>query len=431
MEHCKLQIGCLVVLFYISFVYIKEQQKYHKKLGGTFFSKMLLLGILCVMFDGITAYTVNNLETVNPMFNMILHAFFLISIDSVIFCLFLYMLSITRMYPKSALYKTLLFAPFILNLLVVVLNINTLEYRVGKVTNYSMGVSAYTCFVMVAIYIILSLVVFFLKRKMMKDNERSTIFIYLVMVTCVTAVQMIFPETLISSIAVTSILLGIYVNLENFGEYVRDTFGKIVDPNIRDYLLKDNIALGGEICEATVMFCDIRNFTALSEEIGPERIVSILNRLFSIAENCISKYNGIINKYIGDSMLVIFGVPVKIAEHELNAFNAANAILTSLESLNRDFEIEGLPCLKIGIGIHTGEVLAGNIGAKNRMEYTVMGDTVNTASRIESLCKSYNKALLVSETTYKSLKENGIELEFVANSEIRGKQNHVGLYCLG
>jgi adenylate cyclase len=213
-------------------------------------------------------------------------------------------------------------------------------------------------------------------------------------------------------------------------EFIRDTFGKVVDPEIRDHLLSGNISLGGENCDVTVMFCDIRGFTSLSENMKPEAVVNLLNQYFTQMGKCISKNHGVINKYIGDAVMAIFGAPVKSENHALDAYNAALEMKKTLELLNEKFSKEGLNQISFGIGLHSGSVLAGNIGAENRMEYTVIGDTVNTASRIESLCKIYNTDLLISETTLNKIcssKEN-IDFNFVADAEIRGKTETVKLY---
>ena len=219
-------------------------------------------------------------------------------------------------------------------------------------------------------------------------------------------------------------------------EFMRSTFGKIVDPNVRDYLLKGNVALGGETRNVTIMFCDIRNFTAMSESMSPEKVVSLLNKYFTEMEKCISKNHGIINKYIGDAVMGIFGAPVKSENHALNAFNAAMEMRAALVALNKKLEGSDFPQIAFGIGLHSGDVLAGNIGAENRIEYTVIGDTVNTASRIESLCKSYQKDLLMSESTCKLILDAAAgefaarqdDFVFVDEADIRGKTEKVKLF---
>ena len=160
MEYCKLQIGCLAVVLYIAFIYLLKCKKYKRKLNQTFFDELLMLGIVSIALDGATAFTVNNLDYVNPVLNTVLHALFLISLDMVIFVFFLYMLNITGAYPKKKLTKVLVFLPCIINVVVVILGIGSLRYVKGIITNYSMGVPVYTCFIMTAVYVALSLIIF-------------------------------------------------------------------------------------------------------------------------------------------------------------------------------------------------------------------------------------------------------------------------------
>ena len=226
-------------------------------------------------------------------------------------------------------------------------------------------------------------------------------------------------------------------------EFMRDTFGKVVDPEVRDYLMsgagKATIgeALGGETREVTVLFCDIRSFTAMSEKMEAAEVVSLLNRYFTALGKCITNHHGIINKYIGDAIMAIFGAPVSSQNSARDAFEAALEMRRALEAINEEFLKDGLPQLHFGIGIHTGPVFAGTIGAANRMEYTVIGDTVNTASRLESLCKTYAKDLLLSEAAKAKLQissntelyeSKALELQFVADAQIRGKVETMKIY---
>ena len=219
-------------------------------------------------------------------------------------------------------------------------------------------------------------------------------------------------------------------------EFMRDTFGKIVDPEVRDYLMsgsgKESLgaALGGETREVTVLFCDIRSFTAMSEKMEASEVVQLLNKYFTALGKCIAAHHGIINKYIGDAIMAIFGAPVKSENSARDAFLAALDMRKALVEVNEGFKKEGLPEVHFGIGIHTGPVFAGTIGAENRMEYTVIGDTVNTASRLESLCKTYTKDLILSEASAEKLGKEDSKLSFVAEAEIRGKSQPMKLYTL-
>ena len=219
-------------------------------------------------------------------------------------------------------------------------------------------------------------------------------------------------------------------------EFMRDTFGKVVDPEVRDYLMsgagKESLgnALGGETREVTVLFCDIRSFTAMSEKMAAADVVLLLNKYFSALGECITSHHGIINKYIGDAIMAIFGAPVVSENSAKDAFEAAMDMRKALIAVNEDFSKNNLPQLRFGIGIHTGLVFAGTIGAANRMEYTVIGDTVNTASRIESLCKTYGKDLLISESSAVKINTASENLTFVADAEIRGKSVPMKLFTV-
>lgn len=214
-------------------------------------------------------------------------------------------------------------------------------------------------------------------------------------------------------------------------EIMYDTFGKIVTPEIRNWLLQGNTNLGGETVCATILFCDIRGFTSISEQIKPEQVVTLLNKYFSAMEQCIVKHKGIINKYIGDAIMAIFGVPVPNENQALDAYKCSIDMKKRLIELNKELEEENLPPIKFGIGLHTGNVLAGNIGSTRRMEYTVIGDAVNVASRIESLCKENNCDLLISETTIEKINNSNEPInDFISigETEIRGRKTKINIY---
>lgn len=214
-EYCKLQICCMLIILYIIFIYRKERRRFGQKRQLSVFDGLLGLGMLEVLFDGLTAYTVNHLDMVNDAVNRVLHLFFLLGLDSFIFWLFIYMISITTGLPKKKSRRMLLYSPFLVNVILVVVNIPSLEYIEGELSNYSMGFSAYTCFAMAAIYILLSLIIFFRRWRYIEKHKRVSIFTYLLILACVTGYQMLYPQSLLSSICVTIIVLGAYINQEN------------------------------------------------------------------------------------------------------------------------------------------------------------------------------------------------------------------------
>lgn len=215
LEFCKLQVGCMLIILYIAFIYCKERKRFRQRHKATVFDGLLALSFPAILFDGLTAYTVNHLETVDKTVNMILHLFFLLSLDFFIFWLFLYMISITTGLPKQKSKKVLLYSPFVINVIVVVVNIPSLKYYTGELSNYSMGISAYTCFVMAGIYILLSMIVFFGRWRYIERHKRVSIFTYLSALALITGYQMVHPQSLLSSICVTIIIVGAYINQEN------------------------------------------------------------------------------------------------------------------------------------------------------------------------------------------------------------------------
>lgn len=215
MEYCKLQLGCALVVLYIAFVYYKECGRFHQKKQVVIFDGLLWLSIVCLVFDGVTAYTVNHLEVVSDVLNRILHMCFLLSMDSFIFLLFLYMISITSGLPRRRSRRLLLCIPYVVNVVLVVVNIPFLWYEKGDRSNYSAGWSAYTCYFMVGIYFLLSMITFLKQWRYVEHHKRANIFTCLLVSACVTVVQVIDPELLLTSLGVTIIILGVYVNQEN------------------------------------------------------------------------------------------------------------------------------------------------------------------------------------------------------------------------
>jgi adenylate cyclase len=210
-------------------------------------------------------------------------------------------------------------------------------------------------------------------------------------------------------------------------EKLRETFGKVVDPRVRDILM--NSYIEGEIVNATVLFLDVRGFTALSEGRDPRWVVRLLNRLFDTVTRTIEAHDGLVNKFIGDAVLAVFGAPIAITNHSIKTTEAAFDLLKNLEKLNAELRVEGEPLLKVGIGVHTGKVLAGRIGGQGRMEYTVIGDAVNVASRLESITKEMGVSLLISQPVWDGLNsELQSKFQSLGKVSIRGRTEAVTIY---
>ncbi len=190
-----------------------------------------------------------------------------------------------------------------------------------------------------------------------------------------------------------------------------------------------DLSLGGKATTATVLFADIRSFTQFSEKRDPAEVVGVLNRYFSAMTSVIAKHGGMIDKFIGDAIMAVFGAPFPREGDAARAVAAAGEMLAQLELLNRELASDGSSPLSIGIALHTGTVIAGNIGSPDRMDYTVIGDTVNLASRLEGLNKKYHTGLLISGDTREAA-GNSAEMRFIGESEVRGREQPVRLYTL-
>ena len=212
-------------------------------------------------------------------------------------------------------------------------------------------------------------------------------------------------------------------------EKVKSAMGKYMSQDVMKRIVQniDNLGLGGKKSVVSVLFADIRGFTSMSEQMSAQEVSEILNEYFTEMEPIITKYNGVINKFIGDAVMAIFGEPIQDKNHAQNAVKCAYAMLTKVKELQKKWIREGKPKIEIGIGINTGEVFVGNIGSVNRMEYTVIGDTVNLASRLESYNKIYKTKLLISPTTYEEVK-GFTDVIKISDVQIRGKANKMDIY---
>lgn len=212
-------------------------------------------------------------------------------------------------------------------------------------------------------------------------------------------------------------------------EKVKSAMGKYMSQDVMKRIVMniDNLGLGGKKATVTVLFSDIRGFTSLSETMSAEQVSEILNEYFTEMEPIVAKHNGIINKFIGDAVMAIFGEPIQDKNHALNAVRCGYEMLVKVKELQRKWTSEGKPKIDIGVGINTGEVFVGNIGSINRMEYTVIGDTVNLASRLESYNKIYKTSMLIGSITYEATK-NYIEVIKISDVEIRGKAHKMDIY---
>ncbi len=224
-------------------------------------------------------------------------------------------------------------------------------------------------------------------------------------------------------------LLYSVLTTDKTAEMIKHAMGKYISKDVMNKVVSnlDKLKLGGTRTIVTIFFVDIRNFTKISEELPPQEVTSILNEYFSTIEPIIAKYHGIVNKYIGDGLLAVFGEPVKTDEHALNAVLCGIEIIDKISLLREKFIKENKPVINIGIGVNTGEVFAGNIGTEERFEYTVIGDNVNLASRIESYNQILKTQFLISEYTYEYVKDR-IDVVKLSGVNIKGKSKPIDIY---
>ncbi|MDM8525603.1 adenylate/guanylate cyclase domain-containing protein [Desulfococcaceae bacterium HSG8] len=207
---------------------------------------------------------------------------------------------------------------------------------------------------------------------------------------------------------------------------LKGTIARYMTQEVADRLMEEGEAvLGGRTQEATVMFSDIRSFTTISEKLGPQETVSLLNEYFTIMVDIIFNYKGTLDKYIGDAIMAVFGAPFSTGEDPDRAVKTAIDMLRALEQFNQ--QRKSHDHISIGIGINTDEVLSGNIGSMKRMDYTVIGDGVNLAARLEGANKVYGTNILMSEFTYRDLRSSYVcrEVDMV---RVKGRNEPVSVY---
>jgi adenylate cyclase len=210
-------------------------------------------------------------------------------------------------------------------------------------------------------------------------------------------------------------------------DLIKRAFTRYVAREVVDEILKDpeNLVLTGERRDVTVLFCDIRGFTSTSEKLTPEEVVTLLNTFYNLMIDTTFKEDGTLDKFLGDGVMAVFGAPIYHQDHSLRAIRTALAMQAGMRNLSARRALEGKPAIEVGIGINAGDAVAGTVGTEARMEYTVIGDSVNLASRLQSHSKAGQ--ILISEQTYLKV-QAAVEAQSLGRVRVKGKEDEIGVY---
>ena len=223
---------------------------------------------------------------------------------------------------------------------------------------------------------------------------------------------------------------GVLIMLEDISseKRIKSTMSRYIDPGIANQLLETGSEiLGGQETTATLLFSDIRSFTSITEKLGAQGTVKLLNEYFEIMVECITEQGGILDKFIGDAIMAAFGLPISHEDDEDRGLRAGINMIKRLGEWNAQRLKESKAEIDMGLGLNTDKVVAGNIGSEKRMDYTMIGDGVNLAARLESACKQYNAKILISEYTFKKLRGT-YKIRHIDDVIVKGKTEPVGVF---
>ena len=223
--------------------------------------------------------------------------------------------------------------------------------------------------------------------------------------------------------------LGTLIIIEDISDEKRmkSTMSRYIDPGIADQLMSEGTdIMGGQETLATVLFSDVRSFTTITESLGAQGTVALLNEYFDIMVEAITEQGGMVDKFIGDAIMAGFGIPFANDDDEDRGVRAGINMIKRLWEWNIQRENEGKMPVDMGLGLNTDKVVSGNIGSSKRMDYTMIGDGVNLAARLESACKSYSAKILISDFTYQRLKGT-YQIRYIDDVIVKGKTEPVGV----
>jgi adenylate cyclase len=243
--------------------------------------------------------------------------------------------------------------------------------------------------------------------------------------------NVVYPALLLLLLFVSMTLVH-YFSAERERRQIKGAFQHYVPAAVVDQILRhpERLGLGGEKRELSVLFCDIRGFTTIAESLPPETLVPLLNDYLTRMTEQVFRHDGLLDKYIGDAILAVYGAPLPQPEHARRACRTAVDMVRAARGLQARWRELGLAPLDLGIGINSGPMVVGNMGARNRFDYTVIGDAVNLGSRIEALNKQYGTRILVSEFTWQQVRDEFPHAREIDVAAVRGRQEPVRLYEL-
>jgi adenylate cyclase len=208
---------------------------------------------------------------------------------------------------------------------------------------------------------------------------------------------------------------------------VKSLFSKFHGSSVAEDLINKDIGVGGQTKDVVIFFSDIRGFTSFSEKRSPEEVVEMLNEYFGCMVKIINSHGGVVDKFIGDAIMAVWGAPQSSPKDAHNAVKACLEMRKALESLNETRIARGQPPISIGMGLHAGKAISGTIGSDERMEYTVIGNTVNTASRVEASTKAFGSDLLVTDSVIELVGED-FKTELAGAAEVKGRSEALKMY---
>ena len=239
------------------------------------------------------------------------------------------------------------------------------------------------------------------------------------------------PVTFLIFFSYLSITSWRFITEEKEKRWLKKAFGQYLSPLVINEIMKnpDALALGGKRQEMTVLFSDIRGFTTISEALTPEGVVTILNEYLTKMTEIVFKYEGTLDKFIGDAVMAFWNAPIPQNDHTQRAVYCAIEMIEELKKLQEKWRAENKPIMDIGIGINRGDMVVGNMGSIERMDYTVIGDNVNLASRLEGLNKEFRTHIILSESAYQVIKDT-VLTKPLGTTKVKGKEKLVQIYSV-